>query len=89
MLICLLVQAMNTSDNHEIRYRLFRLLDDDLNLTQRQMAEQMGISLGKFNYCLKELVKKGFVKINRFKSSNNKAVYMYILTPHGIEEKTK
>ena len=80
---------MNTNDEQEIRYRLFKLLDDDPNLTQRQMAEQMGISLGKFNFCLKELVKKGFVKINRFTSSDNKAAYMYILTSHGIEQKAK
>ena len=53
------------------------------------MAEKMGLSLGKFNYCLKELVKKGFVKIDRFTSSQNKAAYMYILTPHGIEQKAK
>jgi predicted transcriptional regulator len=46
------------------------------NLTQSQMAEQIGISLGKFNYCLKELVKKGFVKINRFKASYSKVTYM-------------
>ena len=44
----------------------------------------MGISLGKFNYCLNELVKKGFVKISRFTSPQNKAAYTYILTPHGI-----
>ena len=80
---------MNTNDDQEIRYRIFKLLEDDPNLTQRQMAEKMGISLGKFNYCLNELVKKGFVKINRFKSSQNKAAYMYILTPRGLEEKTK
>ena len=80
---------MNTNDDYEIRYRIFKLLGDDPNFTQRQMAAKMGISLGKFNYCLNELVKKGFVKINRFKSSQNKAAYMYILTPHGLEEKTK
>jgi len=79
---------MNT-DDHEIRYRLLKLLGEDPNLTQRQMAEKMGISLGKFNYCLKELVKKGFVKINRFTSSDNKAAYMYILTPQGVEQKSK
>jgi len=75
--------------NTEIRYRLLKLLDQNPNLTQRQMAEEMGISLGKFNYCLKELVKKGIVKIERFKSSDNKAAYMYILTSRGIEEKTR
>ena len=80
------------ADDHEIRYRLLKLLKllgDDPNLTQRQMAGEMGISLGKFNYCLKELVKKGIVKIERFTTSDRKAGYMYILTPHGIEEKAK
>ncbi len=52
------------------------------------MAREMGLSLGKFNYCLKELVKKGAVKVERFKSSGKKIGYMYLLTPKGIEEKT-
>ena len=80
---------MNTKSNTEIRYRLLKLLENNPNLTQRQMAEEMGLSLGKFNYCLKELAKKGLVKVNRFKSSDNKAAYMYLLTPHGIEQKAK
>ena len=75
--------------NPEISYSLFKILDANPNLTQRQMAGKMDVSLGKFNYCLKELVKKGFVKVERFTSSDNKAAYMYLLTPHGIEEKTK
>ena len=73
----------------ETRYRLLKLVESNPTLTQRQMAAEMGLSLGKFNYCLKELVKKGMVKIDRFKSSDNKAGYMYLLTPHGIEQKTK
>ncbi|MFC1837484.1 MarR family EPS-associated transcriptional regulator [Thermodesulfobacteriota bacterium] len=80
---------MNSKSNHEISYQIFRILSKNPNLNQRQMAKEMGLSLGKFNFCLKELVKKGFVKINRFKSSDNKAKYMYILTPKGIEAKTK
>jgi len=72
----------------ETHYRLLKLLETDPNLTQRQMAGEMGVSLGKFNYCLRELVKKGFVKVDRFTSSDNKAAYMYILTPRGIEEKS-
>ena len=75
--------------NPEINYKLLKLLDSNPNLTQRQMAEEMGLSLGKFNYCLKELVKKGIVKIERFKSSDNKAGYMYLLTPRGIDEKAR
>ena len=73
----------------ETRYRLLKLLESNSGLTQRQMAEEMGLSLGKFNYCLKELIKKGIVKIDRFKTSDNKAGYMYLLTPHGIEQKAK
>ena len=73
----------------EINYKLLKLLEEDPSLTQRQMAKEMGISLGKFNYCLKELVKKGFVKVDRFTTSENKAAYMYLLTPKGIEEKTR
>jgi EPS-associated MarR family transcriptional regulator len=73
----------------ETRYRLLKLVESNPNLTQREMAAEMGLSLGKFNYCLKELVKKGIVKIDRFTSSDNKAAYMYILTPHGIEQKAK
>jgi EPS-associated MarR family transcriptional regulator len=74
--------------NQEIHYRLLKILgSDNHNLTQREMAVQMGISLGKLNYCLAELVKKGFVKMNRFKDAENKLRYLYILTPRGIEEK--
>ena len=80
---------MNRNDDQEICYRLLKLLDDDPNLTQRQMAEKMCISLGKFNYCLKELVKKGIVKIERFTTSDRKAAYIYLLTPRGINEKAR
>ena len=65
------------------------ILEANPEFTQRQMAREMGISLGKFNYCLKELVKKGFVKVDRFTSSDNKAAHMYLLTPRGIEEKAR
>jgi len=80
---------MNKDFEKEIRYSLLRMLSSDPDLTQREMARSMGISLGKVNYCLSELVKKGFVKVNRFKGSRNKAGYFYILTPHGIEEKAR
>lgn len=73
----------------EINYKLLKILEDRPNLTQRQMAKEMNISLGKFNYCLKALIKKGVVKVDRFTSSDNKAAYIYLLTPKGIEEKAK
>lgn len=56
--------------------------------SQRRMAEELGFSLGKLNYCLKELQKKGFIKIQNFKKSKNKINYFYALTPKGISSKT-
>ncbi|MBW1796596.1 MAG: MarR family EPS-associated transcriptional regulator [Deltaproteobacteria bacterium] len=71
----------------EIRYRLLKVLSQDPNLGQRDMAKRMGISLGKVNYCISELAAKGWIKITRFKSAKNKIPYTYMLTPKGLEEK--
>ena len=57
--------------------------------SQRKMAKKLGFSLGKLNYCLKALNKKGFIKIKNFKKNLNKLSYLYILTPKGITKKTK
>jgi len=78
---------MNKLYEQEIFYRLLKILSRDPDLTQRKMAKKMGISLGKVNYCLSELVKKGFIKISHFKYSKSKIQYIYILTPQGLEEK--
>ena len=75
--------------NQQSKYQLLKSLEQDANLTQRQLSKELGISLGKVNYCLKILIQKGFVKINNFKNSNHKLQYSYLLTPKGIEEKTK
>ena len=80
---------MNNAYEQEIRYRLLKILSAKSNLTQREMARRMGISLGKVNYCLSELAKKGFLKVNRFKESGRKIQYMYLLTPKGMEEKAR
>ena len=56
---------------------------------QREMAKELGFSLGKLNYCLKELRSKGLIKIENFKKNPNKINYLYVLTPHGISSKTK
>jgi len=80
---------MNKSNEQEIRYRLLKILSQDPNFTQRQMAQKMGISLGKINYCLSEFVQKGLIKITRLRDSQNKVRYLYILTPCGLEEKAK
>ena len=75
--------------NQQSKYQLLKSLEQDANLTQRQLSEELGISLGKVNYCLKSLIQKGFVKINNFKNSKHKLQYSYLLTPAGIDEKTK
>ena len=72
-----------------IRYRLLKILGEQPHLTQRELAETMGVSLGKANYCLRALIEVGMVKAGNFKKSANKAAYLYTLTPRGIEEKTK
>ncbi len=83
---------MNKDKKHleeEINYRLLKTFSQKNSQTQRELAIKFNISLGKINYCLTELVKKGFIKIENFKRSNNKAGYLYNLTPAGIEEKTR
>ena len=75
--------------NDEIRYRLLKLLEHDPKISQRDLAQSLGISLGKTNYCLKALIEKGFVKARNFKNNPNKKGYLYILTSRGIEEKAK
>ena len=73
--------------SQEMRFKLLRLLQSDPQMSQREVARALGISLGKVNYCLQALVRKGWVKAARFKNSHNKAAYSYLLTPRGIEEK--
>ena len=75
--------------NQQSKYQLLKSLEQDSNLTQRQLSKELGISLGKVNYCLQSLIQRGFVKINNFKNSNHKLQYSYLLTPKGIEVKTK
>ena len=70
-------------------FEVLRTLVKKPQSTQRELAEELGFSLGKLNYCLKSLKTKGFVKINNFKNNPNKFNYIYILTPKGIAAKTK
>jgi EPS-associated MarR family transcriptional regulator len=70
-------------------FQILKSLERDFYPTQRQLSNDLGVSLGKINYCLKSLIKKGFIKVNNFKNSNNKIQYSYLLTPKGIEEKAK
>jgi EPS-associated MarR family transcriptional regulator len=68
-------------------FRVMRLLQANPDLTQRELAEKLGISVGGLNYCLKALVDKGLVKMNNFANSKNKFGYVYVLTPSGMAEK--
>jgi len=69
--------------------KLLREIEGSPTVTQRELSSRLDISLGKVNYIIKALINKGFVKANSFKKSNNKQAYFYILTPHGLEEKTR
>lgn len=71
----------------EMRYKLMRLLDANPRMSQREVARELGISLGRVNYCLQALVRRGWIKAANFKNSQNKAAYMYLLTPRGLERK--
>ena len=73
----------------ETRYRILKLLEADPRASQRRIATELGISLGRVNYCIQALVDKGLVKVNNFRQSTNKRAYLYLLTPRGIEEKTR
>ena len=75
--------------NEEISYKLFKLIEQQPDLSQRELAKEMGISLGKTNYCLKGLLDKGWLKARNFKNSNNKIAYAYVLTPSGLSAKAK
>jgi len=80
-------QPVNTTKAEEIALRLMRLLQACPDLSQRELAQQMGISLGALNYCLRALVAKGFVKLENFSQSPHKLRYAYILTPAGMAQK--
>ena len=71
------------------RFELLKLLHAEPQMSQRDLARAMGISLGKANYCLNALIEKGLVKLERFRRNPDKRQYAYLLTPAGLEEKTR
>lgn len=84
--------AKNTENRYaktqeDAYFRIMRLVDERPDISQRDLAEKVGISLGALNYCLKALMEKGFVKLENFQNSKHKFKYAYILTPNGIAEK--
>ena len=74
--------------NQELEYRALKILEQQPDLTQRQLAEELGVSLGKTHYLVKSLIDVGWVKLDNFQKSNSKWGYAYLLTPMGIVEKT-
>ena len=78
---------MSSDVSEEIHYRLLKRIEAQPDITQRQLAQELGVSVGKVNYCLKALVGKGWIKISNFRNSDKKLAYAYILTPRGAAEK--
>lgn len=78
-----------SKDKNSDLFEVMRALGKSDEFSQRHLAKNLGFSLGKINYCLKELKKKGYIKIKNFKKNPNKLNYIYLLTPKGISEKTK
>ncbi len=71
------------------RYRLLKLLEENPEMSQRQLAQALGVSLGKVNYCLRALLERGLVKVRNFRDSRNKMAYAYYLTPRGARERVR
>lgn len=71
----------------EYRYKILKMVESNPAISQRELASQLGISLGKANFCLKALIDVGLLKVTNFRNNKNKLAYMYLLTPSGIEEK--
>ena len=80
-------QGAETGARDELRLRVLCALEANPELTQRQLAAELGVSLGGVNYALKALMERGFVKADNFRKSGNKVAYLYVLTPKGVAEK--
>ena len=80
---------MNNMENNPDQFNILRKINSKPNSSQRELANELGFSLGKLNYCLKALKSKGLIKINNFKQNPNKLNYIYVLTPKGVAKKTK
>jgi EPS-associated MarR family transcriptional regulator len=76
-------------NNKDIHLDLLRKLELNPEYTQRELSKEMGVSLGKINYCLKKLIEKGSIKLTNFSRNPNKARYIYLLTPKGIDQKSR
>ena len=80
---------MNIKNNNQDHFEVLRKIQKKPQTSQRELANELGFSLGKLNYCLKSLKDKGLIKMKNFEKNPNKLNYIYILTPRGIAERTK
>jgi len=87
--VCSTVEQIPEMLSDEYRSKILKLLDEDPQISQRELARALGVSLGKANYCLQALMEKGLIKANNFKNNRNKKAYMYLLTSKGITEKAR
>lgn len=78
---------MNALNNFETEYMVLSEIEKNSDISQRELAEKLQLSLGKINYIVKALAEKGIIKLERFIGSSNKSGYRYVLTPNGIKEK--
>ena len=76
-------------NKQDIQLDLLRRLESNPEYTQRELSHEMGVSLGKINYCMRKLTEKGWIKITTFTHNPNKMGYVYLLTPSGVEEKSR
>ncbi len=83
------VHILNIMENNQDYFNILRKIKNKPNFTQRKLANELGFSLGKLNYCLNALKFKGLVKIKNFRNNKNKINYIYVLTPKGIAKKAK
>ncbi|MBW6507611.1 MAG: MarR family EPS-associated transcriptional regulator [Rhodobacteraceae bacterium] len=77
----------NPEFHEDLRFRVLRLLQDNPEMSQREISAALGVSFGGVNYCLHALAEKGMIKVRNFRASDNKRRYAYVLTPQGIAEK--
>ena len=75
--------------DEQTRYRLLKLLESNPELSQRQLADRLGVSVGKVNFCVRALLERGLVKVRNFRNSDNKLAYAYYLTPKGARVKIR
>ena len=84
---CGSLERNSNSNRDDLRFRILRLLENNPQMSHRQVARELGVSAGAVNYCINALIEKGFVKVRNFRKSDNKLRYVYLLTPEGVSEK--